>query len=235
MMIVAQTSIITRAPRLGEDLAGFIRDLIIRDGLKDGDRLPTEKVLCEQYGVSRTVVREAIARLQTEGIVAVRQGSGVFVDRPSGHNVFRIGNRRSERGQFTHVYELRLGVEVAAAELAAIRRSDADIALLEGLIGRMIDPQLRPTADTDFHVGIARATKNELYANFVAFLGVELSSVIGDAVVNTINRHPEQINLVIAEHRCILTAIVKRDRKAARRAMTTHLVNAAKRLSIHLE
>ncbi|MBY0613791.1 MAG: FCD domain-containing protein [Beijerinckiaceae bacterium] len=231
---MSQTSFIARAPRLGEDLASTLREAILKDGLKEGDRLPTEKALAEQYGVSRTVVREAIARLQTEGVVAARQGSGVFVNRRNGHNVFRIHDNRVRHTQLQNCYELRLGVEAAAAELAAQRRTSDDIAALEALIVRMADPALRVAADTEFHVAIARATKNELYESFVGFIGAELSSVIGDAVVNTITRHPDQVDQVIAEHGLVLKAIAAGDAAGAREAMAGHITAAATRLSIGL-
>ena len=225
-------SFITRAPSLGEDLASTLREVIEREGLKDGDRLPTEKLLGEQYGVSRTVVREAIARLQTEGLVAARQGSGVFISRRSG--VFRIQDDPRRQKQFQNVYELRLGVESAAAELAAVRRSDHDIDVLKSLTNTMNDAGARSQADTQFHIGVARATGNALYESFVGFIGGELALVIGDAVRNTMDRHPQQIERVIAEHVTILNAIMEKDRLAARHAMAAHLAAAARRLSISL-
>ena len=229
---MSSNSVMTRAPSLGEDLASTLREMIAREALKDGDRLPTEKLLAEQYGVSRTVVREAVARLQTDGLVASRQGSGVFVSRRGG--VFRIQDASRKHHQFQNVYELRLGVEGAAAELAASRRTDADIDGLQGLIEAMNDAQQRPLADTGFHIGVARATGNALYERFVGFIGDELSLVIGDAVRNTIDRHPQQVERVIAEHRAVLTAIVEGNGPAARRTMVAHLVAAARRLSIGL-
>ena len=231
-----------RAPSLGEDLASTLREMIARERLKDGDRLPTEKLLAEQYGVSRTVVREAIARLQTEGLVATRQGSGVFISRRGG--VFRVQDFRTQdfrtqdtarkQQHFQNVYELRLGVESAAAELAALRRSDGDIDELRSRIEAMNDPEQRPLADTQFHIGVAHATGNALYESFVGFVGDELSLVIGDAVKNTIDRHPLQIERVIAEHEAVLAAIIDRNGLAARRAMVAHLAAAAKRLSLGL-
>jgi len=230
--MVATSFAIQRSADLGQHLSGAIRDMIRRDGLREGERLPTEKELSERFGVSRTVVREALARLRTDGLVVSRQGSGVFVSRAS--SVFRLPATAKGFAHIRSMYELRLGVEAAAAELAAARREAEDVEALEGNIAGMDDPERRSEADLRFHIGVARATRNPFYESFVGFIGNELAAVIGSAVNNTIERHPGQVRKVITEHRAVLQAIRRGDGPAARAAMSAHLSAALDRLSAAL-
>jgi GntR family transcriptional repressor for pyruvate dehydrogenase complex len=226
---------ISRGPLLGEDLANDMRQSILRERLKDGDKLPTEKVLCERYGVSRTVVREAIARLKNEGILVGRQGAGTFIAKRRGHNIFRLIPGTQKNEHFKSVFELRLGVEVVGAGLAAERRTREDLGRLKSAISAMADPLTRSDADIAFHIAVASATRNPLYESFVGFLSNELSDVIAEAVQNTMSRHPQDVEGVLREHRNILDGIVDSDPAAAKLAMETHLRNAAKRMTIRLK
>jgi GntR family transcriptional regulator, transcriptional repressor for pyruvate dehydrogenase complex len=226
---------ISRGPLLGEDLAREMRQSILREGLKDGDKLPTEKVLCERYGVSRTVVREAIARLKNEGIIVGRQGAGTFIAKPRGHGIFRLISGSQMREHFQSVAELRLGVEVVGAGLAAERRTKADVARLKAAFAAMANPETRSEADIAFHIAVASATKNPLYESFVGFLSNELSGAIAEAVRNTMMRRPQEVAGVLLEHQKILDAIERSDPVAAKLAMETHLKSALARMTMRLK
>ena len=106
---------------LGDALAEQIRQGV----LAPGDRLPTEKQLTETYSVSRAVVREALARLKSEGLITSQQGSGVFVDPNFQRNAFRIAAPTPGDSQdLEHILELMLSIEVTAARYAAQRRTE---------------------------------------------------------------------------------------------------------------
>ncbi|KAB2875677.1 MAG: FadR family transcriptional regulator, partial [Bauldia sp.] len=124
-----------RAPRnLTSELASRLSEEIVAGKLAPGTRLPTEHELMRSFGVSRTVVREAIAALRSEGLVETRQGSGAFVAADSRRRPFRIDPEGLESvEQVLDVLELRICIEVEAAGLAAERRSTADIATIDAI------------------------------------------------------------------------------------------------------
>lgn len=225
-------SLASRQPtRLADEVAADLRRQILGSQLREGDRLPTEKELCEHYGVSRSVVREAVAQLKTEALVRARQGAGVYVAEARSA-LFRLSGDQDGARRLRNLYELRCGVEVAAAGLAATRHTPADIDRLEAAIARMSNPATRAAADIDFHVAVAAATRNELYENFVSFLGNALSSAIEGAVENTIVRHPSDQARVIAEHARILDAVAARHPHEAEAAMLAHVQAAMARLAL---
>jgi GntR family transcriptional repressor for pyruvate dehydrogenase complex len=120
--------------------------------------------LSEEFDVSRTVVREAIARLKAEGLVESRQGAGAFVARRLGAGIFRMGPGLAEADGALDIFELRLIVEVAAAERAALRRTPEQLEAMGSALARMDMALDRgedgATADDDFHCAIAAASGN---------------------------------------------------------------------------
>lgn len=225
-------SLRSRRPlRLVDEIAADLRRLIQGSGLREGDKLPTEKELCDRFEVSRSVIREAVAQLKTESLVDVRHGSGVYVANPEAA-MFRITGVTGGFEHFRNVYELRQGIEVAAAGLAADRRTVTDLARLSLAIARMDDPRTRACADIDFHSAVATATRNPLYESFVGFIGNAVASAIEGAVRNTMERHGAAQARVIAEHNRVLAAIRACDARRAERAMASHIQAAMRRLSI---
>lgn len=222
---------IARAPGLAAELAGALEARIRGGELVAGEQLPTEKLLAERFGVSRPVVREAIARLKADGLVSTRQGAGAFVaDRPTGQS-FRVAAAVPE--DIHHVFELREMIEVAAAELAARRRTEADLAALRDLIAAMDDALARgidgSAIDDAFHTSIAAATKNPLVERFVEFLGAHFSDsrrLTWRADLRETVRPQEAQR----EHRHLLEALEAGDPVAARDAAAAHLRGAARRL-----
>ena len=157
----------------------------IRDGrLRPGDRLPTEAAIMLEFGVSRTVVREAISKLQASGLVRTRHGVGSFVEDlgpPAGDAAgFRIGPAQvATLRDVVALLELRIGVETEAAGLAAQRRSAEHLAAMRAALDAMhlaveAGDSAVP-ADFQFHLEIASATGNLHFAQLMAALG---SSVI---------------------------------------------------------
>src|SRR5690349_5425349 len=113
---------IERKPHLPSQVASLITQEIAAGRLKPGDQLPTEQALSQSYGVSRNVVREAIARLRSEGIVQSRQGVGAFLTRAESTTLRIDAEKLKDLGEFRHIFELRAMLEIRAAGLAAERR-----------------------------------------------------------------------------------------------------------------
>jgi GntR family transcriptional regulator, transcriptional repressor for pyruvate dehydrogenase complex len=147
-----------------------------------GAKLPTEKALGESLGVSRAVIREALARLRADGRIETRQGSGAFVADRTKIAAFRTERSASDIDplqQELEILELRQIVEAGAAELAATRRTKDDLksirAALEAMHGSLTQRTDGSMHDDAFHNAIASASHNSQIANFVQFLGAQFS------------------------------------------------------------
>lgn len=209
----------------------------IRDGqLAAGDKLPTEAEIMTEFGVSRTVVREALSKLQAGGQVETRHGVGTFVVGAGEGGNFRIVPEQVETlRDVVAVLELRIGLEAEAAALAATRRSDANLLALRGSLAAfaqaLADDTDAVVPDMHFHMEVARATQNQHFAELMGYLGTML---IPRARVNSARLagegRREYLQRVHAEHESIVNAIANRDPEAARAAMRTHLANSRERL-----
>lgn len=225
-------------PSLPADLAALIAEQIRQGILAPGDRLPTEKVLVETHGVSRAVVREAIARLKSEGLVTSQQGSGAFVDANVRRNAFRIGAVSPKDSQeLEHILELMLSIEGTAARLAAARRTDEDLKRIrQGLIGMeyaILNDRLGDEEDYAFHLAIVQATHNPHLMALSDYLETSVRHVIRSARRNTAQLYAQRMIAVQAEHQAIFQAIEAADPQAASAAAEAHLRNAAERLRLY--
>jgi GntR family transcriptional repressor for pyruvate dehydrogenase complex len=207
----------------------------IRDGrLATGDKLPTEAAIMAEFGVSRTVVREAISKLQASGLVETRHGIGTFVT-GLGDAGFRIGPDQFETlRDVIAVLELRIGIETEAAALAAQRRSEDDLRRMRGALDAVTEAinagRDAVAADFQFHLEIARATQNTHFTELMGTLGARIiprARLTADHQVSDEQRH--YLRRVNGEHENIFDAIAARDADAARAAMRTHLANSRER------
>ncbi|MDN3922754.1 FadR/GntR family transcriptional regulator [Roseateles violae] len=209
----------------------------IRDGrLAVGDKLPTEAAIMAEFEVSRTVVREAISKLQAAGLVETRHGIGTFVLGLGEGGPFRIAPEQMETlNDVVAVLELRIGVETEAAALAAQRRSEAQLAAmreaLAAFTAAIAAGRDAVAADFQFHLEIARATGNPHYEQLMATLGAPSIPRARLAALPQSDTAERQAYLkkVNAEHESILDAIAAGDAEAARAAMRTHLANSRER------
>lgn len=226
---------IARTPYLPDRIADAIKKGVIEGKLTPGERLPTETALAETYGVSRNVVREAIARLRNEGIIESRQGIGAFV-LPPPPPVLRLEEHDSlnENDRHRSLFELREALEVRAAELAAVRRDEAEMAAIEEAFTEMARTmdwgKSGVEYDIGFHRAIAAASHNVFMLETVLFIAEHLRESIELTRANSVNT--DVFAITIAEHRKILEAIRAADPAAARIAMHEHLSNAAERVGI---
>lgn len=225
-----------RKPRsLTLDLVEALGDRI-RDGrLAPGTKLPTEAAVMEEFGVSRTVVREAISKLQAAGLVATRHGVGSFVVGPGDGSAFRVSpDQMATLHDVIAVLELRIGLETEAAGLAAQRRDEGDLAAmreaLDAFEAAVSAGRDAVSADFRFHLAIARATQNPHFPGVLAALD---TSIIPRARLampqQTRAQQRDYLRRVNAEHESILDAIAAQDAEAARAAMRTHLANSRER------
>lgn len=236
-----QVSKVTQQGSLSVHVADQLEALITQGKVSVGEKLPTENSLCDSFGVSRTVIREAIAHLKSLGLVETRRGVGTSVLRSS-----TVEARPAERINPTtvedilHLLELRLTLEPAAAELAALRHDDDDRQRLEAQHIAFSNAFAAKTQareeDYLFHFAIATATKNPFFQSFYKQWS---QSVIPRAKLLSIDINPTSseryLERVQEEHSYILEAILARDAQAARETMFQHLNRARNTYSQYLE
>lgn len=222
-----------RKVRLAERVVQALRGGIENGRLKPGARLPTEPELEAEFGVSRTVVREALAELRASGFVTPVQGKGVFVAEPAATALIRLSP--VELGNIPRMLEMlefRTATEGEAAAIAAHRRTaeqEATIRAAHRRMGRLIG-EGRPTveADFEFHRAVAQATNNRYYSDLLEQFG---QNAIPRAQFATLpeTADPAYLQRIHAEHGDIVEAITDQDAERARQAMRTHLVGAQRR------
>lgn len=152
-----------------------VKNMIIQRELKPGDRLPTEKELTEQFGISRSTLREAMKVLRAENVVMIRQGSGTFVCHGTGIGEDPLGlNFTNQRNLIKNLFETRMMIEPHIAGLAAQRATPQDIMNLELLVNAMAQFQVNSSAlaelDVRFHTAVAECTHNEVLIRVVPII-----------------------------------------------------------------
>lgn len=230
----------TPRPRLAARVVEDLRARVLAGDLAAGARLPTEVELTAQFGVSRTVIREAIAALAADGLVEPRQGAGVFVlDRPAsafGSIGAEIG---SSLAHAINVIEVRMGLEIESAGLAALRRNVAQEAAIQEAFfefDRLLGlDQATGRSDFEFHRAIAAATNNPFYVEVLDALGMRAipCDVTSPWGTESILTREYQQGLQV-EHLAILRAISAGDADSARAAMRAHLSASQQRYRARL-
>lgn len=227
---------VNRGPHLSTLVASSISREIAQGRLKPGDQLPTEQALATTFGVSRNVVREAIARLRSEGRIWSQQGRGAFVVESTNPTVLTIDYEALQRADsFRSLFELRGILEVQAAALAARRRTEADLtAMGDALAGMRAAPYgsvawLR--SDLEFHRTVAEATRNAYMGQFLVFVSERVRESI--LAAGNQQKSDDMARITLGEHERILAAIRAGDAEAAQAAMRDHLAGAALRVGLH--
>jgi GntR family transcriptional regulator, transcriptional repressor for pyruvate dehydrogenase complex len=220
--------------RLSEQLADALI-VSIRDGLlKPGQRLPTEAALVERFGVSRTVVREALSRLKTLGLLESRQGSGAYICQPAAREAERLVlTPDGSVAAVLQMVEVRRALEAEAAALAAARRTPKSVKQIKAAM-LAIDEAVAAggdgvVEDVAFHAAIAQATGNPFLLATLAYLNQFLIDATRVTRANEAMR-TDLADEVRDEHAALVAAIEAGDVSAARQAGTAHMVNAAQRI-----
>jgi GntR family transcriptional repressor for pyruvate dehydrogenase complex len=225
MTMESQFAAVGREPRLPDKVAGEMQRSILTGVLKPGDRLPTERELGEQFGVSRTVIREAVRSLVAKGLLEVRGGSGVRVATVDASHVREtMGMYLRVNGEvgYGNLHEVRAVLEIEVAGRAAQRADDDDVERLrtstdemEAAIG---DVERVSVLDVEFHRLLAQATHNGLF--------VVMLDSIGDILLDVRRATmgiPDRPARGLKFHRQILDRVAAHDRNGARKAMRAHL------------
>ncbi|MBM7061543.1 FadR family transcriptional regulator [Pseudomonas sp. UL073] len=226
-----------KRPRsLAHELVSTLTERIRAGAIRPGDKLPTESAIMAEYGVSRTVVREAISRLQAAGLAETRHGIGTFVlDRPT-DGPFRIDPATIVTlRDVLALLELRISLEVESAGLAAQRRSPEQLQQMREVLDALHRSEVHGgdavVSDFQFHLRIAEATGNNYFTDIMNHLG---TSIIPRTRVNSARiAHDDQrhyLERVNQEHEDIYSAIAHSDAEAARAAMRLHLTHSRERL-----
>ena len=229
---MAQTVLFQAVPRTGtltSRLILQIESLMAEKHLQPGDKLPPERELAQQFGVSRTVIREAVAALAAKSLLEILPSGGAVVRTADADSISRSLALFLRTGPATFSYgkisEVRRLLEVEIAGLAAIRRSESDLDLLEDTLQPVstdnTDRAQFAARDVAFHAALARATQNELFSLLLDSLADVLLKVReqGFDVPGT----PERARNY---HQAILDAVRRGDAAAARQAMQAHLEEA---------
>lgn len=230
-----------KTSRSGRSLANLLFDEFenkIRQGLlAAGDKLPTESALVRSYDVSRTVVREAISRLQAAGLAETRHGIGTFVLATRQEPGLALSaHELNESVDVLAVLELRISLETEAAGLAAQRRSAEHLQAMHEAL-RAFERNFTAGAETvshdlAFHLSIARATGNRYFADILQGFGSLLIPRTRIASIDKPARDPDYLRRVNREHEEIYAAIERQDADSARAAMRIHLTNSRERLRL---
>jgi GntR family transcriptional repressor for pyruvate dehydrogenase complex len=219
-----------KSARLYEQIAEQIKQRILSGDLQDGDQLPTERELAEQFGVSRTAVREAIKALTQSGLVEVRPGRGTFANYDTVRAVKRsldLMIRIESAGRWADLVEIREILEPEIASLAAMRAKEEHITTMREAVAAMDaaldDAEAFITADDEFHLALARGTQNALIPTLI------------DSIVDLLHEQRKRIFAVRGgpqrgqyHHKRILEAISRRDPQAAHQVMCAHLEQVRK-------
>lgn len=225
------------ARRNFEAVVESIRRQIYAGNLRPGQKLPNEAELARQFNVGRSAVREALKVLELSGLLTVRRGynGGTFVAPPDFEDASEVVTLSLHLGRTTleQLVEAREVIEVRAAELAARRASDEEIAALAETIERMSANMKVPArfiaADVDFHIAIAEMARNNVFIfslNAIRnLLSQELNRIVRDADVRQV---------VTDHHRAIFRAVAAHRGRDAGQAMRSHLQDIAERLGVRV-
>jgi GntR family transcriptional regulator, transcriptional repressor for pyruvate dehydrogenase complex len=219
---------VAREARLSDKVADMMLETILSRKLRVGDRLPSERELGEQFGVSRTVVREAVRALVAKGVIEVRSGSGLRVAAVDASAVSESMSLylRGRTLDFEKVHEVRALLEVHIAGVAAERAEPEDVERLREVHERMRresgDVEAAARDDLEFHRMIARATHNDLYLLLMDSIGAALIDIRRE------NLGSGSAPMTLDQHEAVLERIAAHDSTGAREAMAAHLEGVAR-------
>ncbi len=233
-MNVNEQPIIKRQPALAQQVSDHLTRQIKDGVLSPGDLLPSEADLAKQLQVSRTVVREALARMKHDGLLDSKKGGRTRVARDVSGQVFRLAPEQEE-SIIANLFEMRFIIEPEAAALAAVRGTDEALALVKAAFDRLQEVVDRGQESTQeswaFHKAMVAASGNPQLARFLSWVEKKLWSF-------SYTQNPEE-NAELAvqaqkEHVVLLESLLSRDADVARDVARRHVVEAANRHGVDL-
>ncbi|HAY50024.1 MULTISPECIES: FadR/GntR family transcriptional regulator [Thalassospira] len=227
---------VQKREKLADQLYGQILEQIVSGNLGEGTKLPSENEICASFGVSRPVVREALRKLQSDGLVYARQGVGSFVKKRPPQGLIEFGGVNDVAG-LLRCFEARIAIEGATARMAAERASVRHHREIENALKTLEDGvaagDIADKADLDFHMAIARASGNEIFLTILNSLHGVMQKSMNVALNITRSGSADRAKRVLAEHRQIYDAILGRDGDSAELMMRYHLHQARQRVTDH--
>ena len=207
-----------QSSRLADRVYEQILEDIVSGQSAIGDRLPSEDQLAKEHSVSRPVIREALSRLQADGVVTTRKGAGTFVQRQPGREFLRLAP---------------IGGMADLMRCFEFRRTDEHMAAIRAAFDRLNEAnaasELGVKEDIEFHVSIARASRNQMFVQTLDALAVHVFNGMNVTRSLSLTRSQKRLRLVQEEHRRIIEAIFTSDDELARSAMREHINNARHR------
>jgi len=227
---------IKRQPVLAQQIADLLTKAISTGDFKPNEILPSENELSKMLSVSRTVLREALARMKQDGLLETVKGGRTKVSSDPSGLAFRLdADAHQDENFLIHLYELRAIIEPEAAALAAMRACDEDIARIknrfESLEKALKDSNDGTEESLAFHEAVMVASGNNHIARFVGWVDKKIWSFVrnGDFEHNAI-----MISEVQHEHKEIILAIENRNPEKAKKMARQHVIDAARRNGLKL-
>lgn len=230
---------VKRPKRLPDEVARQLSQAIDSGRLPAGERLPTEQQLAAEFGVSRSVIREAVSRLKSEGLIDVRHGIGAFVASSTSRSVFRIPSACfAKRKELVMILQLRTSVEADAAALSALHHRPEHLQQMRLQLDRMREAvtigkaaaEQRMDAEDAFYTLVAESSGNTYFLDFTRTITEKIKVNLRNVAVKNA-AVAEWGEAVLAEHKAVFDAIARREPDQARAAARRHFENAAARLT----
>ena len=212
---------------LYEIVANEIEDIIINNPDMQGEQLPSEQEIADSYDVSRNVVREALKILRERGLIVLKNGEGVFVEFNQNKIISRTIGRmiQLEKLSYNDIYSVRESLEILSCRLAAAHITKDEVSLLysccEKMKMNMQNSQKWAAYDLDFHLTIAKITRNELLYNMIKPLTPSFIELFLRASLV-----PDNCSVGLADHQAIVEALKEGDAEKAGNTMKRHLANS---------
>jgi GntR family transcriptional repressor for pyruvate dehydrogenase complex len=212
---------------ISDDIVAQIINLISSGELAPGQRLPSERDLCMRFGAGRSSLREGLRCLSIMGVLTARVGDGtsVAVDGSKFLDTVLQWRMSVEQHNIEDLMKVRIALEGLSSAEAAIHGDDTDFKTLKALISKMEnaveDPRRFAVLDSEFHLSLARVSKNKLLFDLISLIRGQLERGVARVL-----RSPNAIPRSVMEHRSIIAPILARNPQKARAAMDAHL-NAA--------
>lgn len=195
--------------------------------------------MAKKFGVSRTVIREALASLKNDGLLSSQQGRGIIVLDTEDRKVFRVSDifESISRSEVNHLYEIRAILESESAAFAAERGTEEELLQIKTSFEEMEQAVSRHEHGADEHFAyneaITKASHNPALSDLLSFLHGQLKGFARKLRLDTL-QDPCRTDIVRSEHRAIVEAITSRNAEMAREATKNHLRNAAKRAGLRI-
>ncbi|MFD2924884.1 FadR/GntR family transcriptional regulator [Halobacillus naozhouensis] len=225
--------------RLFEEIILAIEEYIHEEGIRPGERLPSENQLSTIFEVSKTAVREAMSVLHANGIIEKRTGAGIFLKELHGESIAeRVTNNLLERSELQEILEFRRGMEVEAVALAAIRATTQDMEVIQqahqNLVDAHNDGSLGLEEDYLFHYSIILASHNSIYKDVFDRVSNKFEEVMRISKMQSA-KVPGRFVEAYKEHEQILKGLQLKDPKAASEAMRHHLTQNERKIWSHIK